>query len=116
MNMADHVKSCYSASGRQTVMTTFVKRVPGNKRQPLRKLKRDLSLRLGYPAVVDNPCFRSFAQLMIQTGSKYGSIAVEDVLYGRQTVRDAVFESTLECQKEIKKLVVISSKYKAVAF
>ena len=67
-------------------------------------------------AVVDNAAFRSFAQLLIQIGSKHGNIDVDEVLYGRRAIRDAVFAQMKECQKEIQKQVAISYQHKAVSF
>jgi len=121
-NMVDHMKSCHAASGRQTVITSFVKRVPGKRfteseKAAVKSAEVRLVVEAGLSfAVVDNPAFRSFAQLMIHIGSKHGNIDVDEVLYGRQTTRDAVFEKMLECQKEIKKQVAISSKNNAVSF
>lgn len=74
-------------------------------------------LKLDLPfAVVDNAALRPFAQLMIQLGSKHGNISIDDVLYSRQTVRDALFAKINECRNEIKKQVTISSQHKAVSF
>jgi hypothetical protein len=121
-NMADHMKSCYTASVRQTAITSFVKRVPGKKfteseKAAVKTAEVRLVAQAGLSfAVVDNPAFRSFAQLMIQIGSKHGNIDVDDVLYGRRTVRDAVFDKMTECQNEIKKQVAISSKHNSVSF
>jgi hypothetical protein len=121
-NMTDHTKSCYAASGRQTAITSFVKRVPGKRfTEPEKAAVKSAQVRLVVEAglsfaVVDNPALRSFAQLMIQIGSKHGNIDVADVLYGRHTTRDAVFEKMNECQNEIKKQVAISSKHNAVSF
>lgn len=67
-------------------------------------------------AVVENPGLRAFAQYMIQIGSKYGNISVDDVLYGRQTVRDTVFNKMAECQEAIRKEVAISSQVNSVSF
>jgi hypothetical protein len=121
-NMTDHMKSCHTASGGQMVMTSYVKRVPGKKfteseKAAVKTAEVRLVCEAGLSfAVVDNPAFRSFAQLMIQIGSKHGNIDVDDVLYGRRTIRDTVFEKMSECQKEIKKQVAISSRRNAVSF
>jgi len=121
-NMTDHTKSCFTNSGKQTSMINFVKRVPGKKFSESEKgAVKNAEVRLVAEAglsfaVVDNSAFRSFAQLMIQIGSKHGNIDVDDVLYGRQTVRDSVFQKMQECKNEIKKQVAISAKHKAVSF
>jgi hypothetical protein len=121
-NMADHMKSCYTAAGRQVAITSFVRRVPGNKfTQSEKAAVKTAEVRLVAEAglsfsFVDNPALRSFAQLMIQIGSKHGNIDVNDVLYGRQTIRDAVFDKMYDCQTEIKKQVAISAKHNAVSF
>ena len=50
---------------------------------------------------VDYPGLRSFAQKMIQVGSKYGYLDVNDVLYSRETVKKATFEKKIDCQEKI---------------
>ena len=65
---------------RQTTITSFVKRVPGRKfteseKAAVETAEERLVAQAGLSfAVVDNPASRSFAQLMIQIGSKYGNI------------------------------------------
>jgi hypothetical protein len=121
-NMTDHMKSCYASQGKQLTMAGFVKRVPGKKFSDTEKTAvKEAQVRLVVEggtsfAFVDNPGLRSFAQIMIQIGSKHGNINVEDVLYGPCTVRDAVFNKMEQCQQSIKKQVSISSKYNAVSF
>jgi hypothetical protein len=66
--------------------------------------------------VVENPGLRAFAQYMIQIGSKYANISVDDVLYSRQTVRNTVFDKMAECQEVIRKEVAISSQVNSVSF
>ena len=53
---------------------------------------------------------------MILIGSKHGNVDVDDVLYGRQTVRETVFEKMKECQIEIQKQVAASARNNAVSF
>lgn len=122
INMTDHMKSCYTASLRQTPITNFVKRVPGKKFNESEKAAvKTAEVRLvaegglSY-AVVDNPAFRSFAQLMIVIRSRHGSIDVDDVLFGRHTVQDTLFENMTECQSKIKKQISVSCKHHAVSF
>ena len=65
---------------------------------------------------MENNGLRAFAQLMIEIGSKHGNINIDDVLYGRDTVRDSVFTKMKECQSIIKKEIAVSSKHNAVSF
>jgi hypothetical protein len=110
-NMTDHMKTCVSASGRQSSIDVFVKRVPGKnfanaERAAIKNAQVHLVVEAGLPfAIVENAGLRSFAQHMISIGSKYGNVSVDDVLYGPHTVRDAVFDKMKECQDEIKRQV-----------
>ena len=61
---------------------------------------------------MDNPALRSFAQVLIQIGAKYGNVDIDTVLYGRKTV----FNKMEKCQQEIKVQVLESLKYNAVSF
>jgi len=121
-NMTDHMKTCVSASGRQSSIDVFVKRVPGKKftnteRAAVKNAEIHLIVEAGLPfAVVENSGLRSFAQQMILIGSKYGNINVDDVLYGPKTVRDVVVDKMKECQDEIKRQVATSSKFHSVSF
>ena len=121
-NMTDHMKTCYSSLGKQLTMTGFMKRVPGKKfSDTKRRTVKEAEVRLVVEegtsfAIVENNGLRAFAQLMIEIGSKHGNINIDDVLYGRDTVRDSVFTKMKECQSIIKKEIAASSKHNAVSF
>lgn len=92
--MTDRTKSCATASGSQPSIAAFVKRVPGKNlaggdKVAVKNAEARLVVEAGLSfAVVENPAFLAFAQQMISIGSKYGNVSPEEVLYGRQTVRD----------------------------
>ncbi len=121
-NLTDHMKTCYSSQGKQMTMNAYVKKIPGkNFAEGERDAVKDAEVRLVVEGgvsflFVDNPGLRSFAQLMIQIGSKHGNVDVNDVLYGRQTIRNETFKKMKLCQANIKKQVALSSRYGAVSF
>jgi len=121
-NMTDHMKSCAATSGRQLSMAAFMKRVPGKNlasgdKVAVKNAQVRLVVEAGLSfAVVENPAFLSFAERMISIGSKYGNVSPDEVLFGRQTVRETVFQKMVECQEEIKKAVAASSANRAVSF
>lgn len=121
-NMTDHMKSCATACGRQPSIAAFVKRVPcknlaGGDKVAVKNAEVRLVVGAGLSfSVVENPAFLAFAQQMISIGSKYGNVSPDEILYGRQTVRDTVFEKMMECRGEIKKAVAASSANRAVSF
>jgi hypothetical protein len=45
---------------------------------------------------VENSGLRPFAQQMILIGSEFRDLSVDEVLYGRQTVRDAAVQKMKE--------------------
>lgn len=51
--------------------------------------------------VLDNPNFKSFAQTMIEVGSRYGNVAADSVLYGRKTVREKTLQMVNDLQANI---------------
>jgi len=124
-NMTDHAKNCHSGTGKsekQMLMNSFVKRKPGVKLLEAERVStKEAEVRLVVEggvsfAFVDNPGLRNFAQQMITIGAKHGNIDVEDVLYGRHTVRQSVFNKMHECQEVIKKNVQSSARQNAVSF
>ena len=63
---------------------------------------------------MENNGLRAFAQLMIEIGSKHGNINIDDILYGRDAVRDSVFTKMKECQSIIKrKLLPVPSSVRS---
>jgi len=113
-NMTDHAKHC-SPAGQQKMITSFIKRKPGVKfsdadRSAVKEAKVRLVVEAGVSfAIVNNPGLRHFAQQMILIGAKHGNVAVDDVVYGPHTVRNAVFRKMSECQELIKTNVATSA-------
>lgn len=121
-NMRDHLKSCATTTGRQMLLDRFVRKVPGTKisagdRAAVKSCEVRFVVQSGMSfAAVENPGVKSFVQVMINIGSKYGNLDVEEVLYGRQTVKEAVFEKMNQCRQQIKDEVALSSLHKSVSF
>ena len=121
-NMNDHLQSCFASRGKQLTMNAFVKRTPGvNFNAAERTAVKEAEVKLvvfGVTsfALVDNPALRSFAQVLIKIGAKYGNLNVDTVLYCRKTVTDEVFNKMEEWQLKIKVQVLESLKYNAVWF
>ena len=110
-NLADHCKTCSYKGETQSSVACFFKKTPGKHftREEGKRVK-DAEVRMVVQGgtsfmFVDNPELRLFAQKMIQIGSMYGNLDVNDVLFGRETVKKSTFEKMNECQEKIKKSI-----------
>ncbi len=122
-NMLDHLEICKSGTtaGKQTCMTSFLKRKPGIKLSDTeRRSIKDAEVRMVVHCgtsfnILDNEAFRSYSQKMIEIGSKHGNMNIDDVLFGRQAIRRYAMSQVSDCQNEIKRQVKIAARYDAVS-
>ena len=107
-NLADHCKTCSSNSifccmfFQETPCKHFTKEEG--------KRVKDAEVRMVVQGgtsfmFVNNPGLRIFAQKMIQIGSIYRNLDVNDVLFDRETVKKFIFGKMKECQEKIKKSI-----------
>jgi len=61
-----------------------------------------------------NANFKSFAQTMIKVGAKYGNIAADSIIYGRQKIRENTLQMVTDVQANIESCIHKAAKDGAV--
>ena len=121
-NLLDHCKTCSSKGETQTSVACYFKKTPGKHFTTEHgKQVKDAEVRMVVQGgtsfmFVDNPGLRLFAQEMIKIGSIYGNLNVDDVIFGRETIKKCTLEKMTECQEKIKKSIMECSLNKMISF
>ena len=120
--MIDHLKTCVSSSNSfQQSVTSFVKPAHHKFSNAECKAIKDAEVKMVVQGgtsfhFVENNGFRDFAKLMVQMGSKYGNIDINDLLYSRKTIRRSTIDKMNDCQAKIREKVAQYGTQKCVSF